>query len=326
MNRRCAILCALFAFVIAAPSTPASVQSDYPNRPVKLIVPFAPGGVVDAIGRLWTDQMKALLGTIVVENRGGASGTIGTGEVARAAPDGYTLLLGNTSTQVLAPAIMRHPPYDPGKDFSAVSIIANSAVAIGVNPSVPARNLSELVAYIKAHPGKMSYGSAGTGTFTNLAGEMFKQQAGTPDLPHIPYRGGGPVIADVVAGHIPMMMINITGQVIQLHKTGKIRIVAVLTPKRLKLLPDVPAAVETYPSLVAELFIGVFAPAKTPDAIIKRISQANHAAIASKDFKNRLITSGFEPVLDTPAEAERYVQAERARIIPLVKSLGFKLR
>ena len=326
--KRCGIvLCALSALAATAllPAG-AAAQSDYPNRTIKLIVPFAAGGVVDVIGRLWADKVKPQLGTVVVENKGGASGSIGATEVARATPDGYTLLLGNTSTQVLNPAIMARPPYDPAKDFVAVSIVANSAISIGINPSVPAKNLTELIAYIKANPGKMTYGTAGAGTFTHLAGEMFKQMAGTPGVTHIPYRGGGPVIADVVSGHVSMMAINITNHVIELHKTGKIRIVAVFTPKRLSVLPDVPAAVETLPGLVAALFVGVFAPAATPKAVIDRVAQAHHAAITSEDFKSKLIKSGFEPIVDTPDEAQRFVATERARIVPLAQSLGFKLK
>jgi tripartite-type tricarboxylate transporter receptor subunit TctC len=327
MNRREMIIGASSALAATALMTHAGLaQSNYPERTVRLVVPFAAGGVVDVIGRLWADKMKSLLGTVVVENQGGASGSIGATEVARAAPDGYTLLLGNTSTQVLNPAIMARPPYDPAKDFTAISIVANSAISIGVNPSVPARNLTELIAFIKANPGKATYGSAGAGTFTNLAGEMFKQMAGTPDLTHIPYRGGGPVVADVVSGHIPMMMINITNHVIELHKTGKVRIIAVFTPKRLTVLPDVQAASETLPNLIAALFVGVFAPSATPRSIVNRIAQANHAAVTSEDFRSKLLSSGFEPIVDSPEEAERFVAAERTRIIPLVKSLGFKLQ
>ncbi len=326
MNRREMVLSALSGFAATALTPVASsAQSNYPDRPIRLIVPFAAGGVVDVIGRLWADKVKPLLGTIIVENQGGASGSIGATEVARAPADGYTLLLGNTSTQVLNPAIMARPPYDPAKDFAAISILANSAISIGVHPSVPARNLTELIAHIRANSGKMAYGSAGAGTFTNLVGEMFKQRAGTPDLTHIPYRGGGPVIADVVSGHIPMMMINITSQVIELHKTGKIRLVAVFTPKRLTVLPEVVAATEIFPGLIGALFIGVFAPAATPKAIVDRVAQASYTAVTSEDFKSNLSASGFELVLDTPEDAQRFVAAEHARIIPLVKALGFKL-
>ena len=206
-----------------------------------------------------------------------------------------------------------------------ISILATSAVSIAVHPSVPAKTLQELIAHIKANSGKMSYGSPGVGTFTNLAGEMFKQLAGTPDVTHIPYKGAGPGMSDLVSGHIPIMVLNITNQAISLHQSGKIRILAVLTPKPLSVLPDVPTGTQTLPDLVAMLFTGLFVPAKTPKAIIDRIAQANHAAMASDEFKKKLIAAGFDPVLDTPAEAQRFVDAERARLIPLVKSTGFKL-
>jgi len=327
LNRRGLLILASSALTTKA-LTPVSAltQSKYPDRPIRLIVPFAAGGVVDVVARLWVDKMTPLLGTIVIENRGGASGTIGAVEVARSQPDGYTILLGNTSTQVLNPAIMQNSSYDAVKDFAAIGIVANSAISIGVHPSLPVKNLNELIAYIKAHPGKISYGSAGAGTFTNLAGEMFKQLAEIPDLIHIPYKGGGPVITDVVSGHIPMMMINITNNVLELHNTGKIRIIAVFNPKRLGVLPDVQAAAETLPTLIAALFIGVFVPAATPKTIIQQIAQASRTAIAGEDFKQKLVAAGFEPVLDTPEEAQRYLEAEHTRIVPLVKSLGFKLQ
>ncbi|MCC6778542.1 MAG: tripartite tricarboxylate transporter substrate binding protein [Hyphomicrobiales bacterium] len=310
---------------MAAPAT-ALAQAQYPDRPIRVVVPFAAGGVVDAIGRLWAEKMQPVLGTFVVENRGGASGTIGAAEVARAAPDGYTMLLGNTSTQVLNPAIMPNPPYDAARDFAPIGIIANSAISIAVNPSFPARTLPELIAYAKANPDKISYGSAGAGTFTNLAGEMFKQRAGLPTLTHIPYKGGGPATTDVVSGHIPMMMINITNQILELHKTGKIRIIAVFNPQRLAMIPEVPAATELLPGLIAALFIGLFAPAATPKWILDRVAAANRRAMESEDLKRKLVDAGFEPVLDTPQEAQRFMAAEYDRIVPLVKALDFKLQ
>ncbi len=326
MNRREVILCTVSALATAGLASAASAQTDYPNRPIKLIVPFAAGGIVDVTARLWAEKVRSLLGTVVIENQGGASGSIGASEVARAVPDGYTLLLGNTSTQILNPSLMPRPPYDPAKDFITISIIGKSPVAIAINPSLPVKTLAELVAYIKSNPGKLTYGSPGAGTFTNLAGEMFKQQAGVSDVTHIPYRGGGQSIADVISGHIPMIVVTITDYVVELHKTGKLRLIAIMAPERMKILPDVPAAMETYPNLIAALFVGVFAPAATPKAIVDRIAQANRAAISSDDFKSKLISGGFEPVLDTPDEAQRYLQAESGRIVPLVKSLGFKLQ
>jgi len=210
--------------------------------------------------------------------------------------------------------------------FKTITILANSAVSIAVHPAVPAKTVGELVAHIKANSGKLSYGSPGAGTFTHLAGEMFKQLAGTPDVTHVPYRGAGPGISDLVSGHIPMMVLNITNQVIELHKTGKIRIVAVLTEKRLDVLPDVPAGKESIANLVAMLFTGLFVPAGTPQAIIDRIGQANRTAMGNAGFKAKLAAAGLDAVLDTPAEAQGFVDAERARLIPLVKAVGFKLQ
>lgn len=304
---------------------PVYAQSSYPDRPLRLIVPFSAGGVVDVIGRLWAEQIRPLLHTIVIENHGGAGGTIGAAEVARAQPDGYTLLLGNTSTQVLNPAVMARPPYDPATAFVTVSILANSAVSIAVNPRVPANILAELISYIKANPDKLSYGSPGAGTFTHLAGEMFKQLANTPDLGHVPYKGAGPGISDLISGHIPIMMLNVTNQAIELHKTGKIRILAVLTPQRLTALAEVPTGTETLPNLIAMLFTGLFMPAGTPKSIVDRVAQANRSVMANEVFQKRLVETGFEPVLDTPAEAQRFIDAERSRLLPLVKSIGFTI-
>ena len=211
VNRRRLIVLASSALTMK--HVAASAQSKYPDRPIRLIVPFVPGGVVDVVARLWADKMTSLLGTVVIENRGGASGLIGAAEVARSQPDGYTVLLGNTSTQVLNPMITSNPPYDAAKDFAAIGIIANSVISIAVHPSLPVRNLSELTAYIKSHPRTISYGSPGAGTFTNLAGEMYKESARTSDLTHVPYKGGGQVITDVVSGHIPMMVVAITNQI-----------------------------------------------------------------------------------------------------------------
>ena len=323
-DRRAAIRLGLAGLASAALPTAALAQ--YPERPIRLVVPFAPGGVVDVMGRLWADQMKTLLGTVVVENLGGGGGTTGAGEAARSQPDGYTVLLGNTSTQVLNPAIMPRPPYDPAAAFQTVSILANSAVSLAVNPQVPANTLGELIAHIKANPGKLSYGSPGAGTFTHLAGEMFKQLADTPDVTHVPYRGAGPGISDLISGHIPMMALNITNQVIELHKTGKIRVVATLTSSRLGVLPDVAAGNETLPNLVAMLFTGLFVPAATPKPIVDRIAEANRKAMGNAEFKAKLVAAGFDPVLDTPAEAQQFVDAERARLVPLVRAIGFQLQ
>jgi tripartite-type tricarboxylate transporter receptor subunit TctC len=324
MNRRKLLALVLAALGTSALPAGALAQAQYPAKPIRLIVPFAPGGVVDAIGRLWAEKVGSLLGTIIVDNRGGAGGTIGTSEVARSAPDGYTLLIGNTSTQILNPAIMKKPPYDPVKDFVTVDIIATSATSIVVHPSVPARNLKDLIAYARKNAGTLSYGSAGAGTLTNLAGEMFKQAAGGLDIVHVPYKGAGPGLADLVGGYIPMMTPNVTAQVLSLHQAGRVRILSVNAPKRLKAAPDVPATIETLPNMIAELFSGVFAPAGTPKPIIDRLSQATRKALTDPGFQGILTKSGFEPVLDSsPEKAQRYVDQEQERFMPVIKATGF---
>src|SRR6266536_5162710 len=241
MNRR-EVLAGGLSALPAAMLAPRSLA--YPDRAIRLIVPFSPGGATDVVGRLWAEKMKPLIGTVVTENRGGGGGVTGAAEVARAQPDGHTFLFGKTSTQVLLPAIMPNPPYDPLKDFIGIYILCNAPTSIVVHASVPARNLAELIAYARANPGKLSYGSAGAGTVTNLAGELFKQLIGAPDIVHIPYKGAAPGVADLASGHIPMMTVNVTGQLLDLHRSGKIRILAVTSPARLKGAPEIPTAVE----------------------------------------------------------------------------------
>jgi len=198
-------------------------QAKYPDRAIKLIVPFAPGGVNDAVARLWAERMKAMLGSVYIENQGGAGGAVGALAVARAQPDGYTLLLGGAGALVLNPIGTIKPLYDPIKDFEPIAMLAVPALTILVNPSAPVHTLKELIAYAKANPGKLAYGSAGAGSMTHLAGELFKSLAATPDIIHVPYKGSGPSLADVVSGHVPMIVANITSQVLELHTTGKLR-------------------------------------------------------------------------------------------------------
>lgn len=324
MNRRKSLVLGLGLFAATALSPfEAFAQEQYPARPIRLVVPFPPGGVMDTIGRLWAKNVGASLGNIVVDNRGGAGGVIGAGEVARARPDGYTILIGNTSTQVLNPAVMRSPPYDPVKDFVTVDMIAHSATSIMVHPSLPVQTLKQLISYARANPGKLSYASAGAGTVTNLAGEMFKQRAGGLNIVHVPYKGGGLATADLVSGYVPMMTPNITAQLLNLHRTGKVRILAVNAPTRLKAEPSIPAAVEVLPGMVAQLFSGLFAPAGTPNAVIERISQVTRKALSDPGFQKTLIESGFEPVLDSsPEKAQRYIEQEHERLMPIIKATG----
>src|SRR5262245_8433254 len=319
MNRR--ELLALGSAALAGALTPrhAAAQGNYPERPIKLMVAFSAGGVNDVVGRQWAERVRTLLGTVYVENQGGGTGTIATGEVARAQPDGHTILLGSTSTMVLNPITMAKLPYDAVKDFTPVAIIAVSTTSIVVHQSVPVKTLPELIAYAKANRGKLSYGSAGTGTMSNLSGELFKQLTGLSDLVHIPYKGAGPGITDLVSGHIPAMTPNITGQVLELHRTGKIRILAANAPERLKAAPEIPTAIEEgLPGMIGQLFLGLFVPAATPKAIVDRIGDATRAALADPEFQKVLLASGLEASsMSNTDKAQRFVAEETARWAPV---------
>jgi tripartite-type tricarboxylate transporter receptor subunit TctC len=328
MNRRDVLALGLASLSTTA-LTPlaASAQGKYPERPIKLMVAFSAGGVNDVVARQWAERVKTVLGTVYVENQGGGSGVIATGEAARAQGDGYTIALGSTSTMVLNPMTMAKVPYDAAKDFVPIAIIAVSTTSIVVHESVPVKTLPELIAYAKANPGKLVYGSAGTGTMSNLSGELFKQLTGLTDLVHIPYKGAGPGITDLVSGHIPMMTPNVTGQVLELHRTGKIRILAVNGAQRLGAAPDIPTAIEQgLPNMIGLLFLGLFAPAATPKPIIDRIAEATHTAMANLEFQKVLMASGLEAVPDSNSEkAKRFMDEEIARWGPVVKASGFKV-
>jgi tripartite-type tricarboxylate transporter receptor subunit TctC len=299
----------------------------YPDRPIKLIVPFSPGGATDRVGRLWADAMRPVLGTVVPENRGGGGGVTGAAEVARAQPDGHTFLFGNTSTQVLIPAILSHPPYDPLKDFVGIYIVCNSPTSIVVHQSVPARTLAELIGYARANPDKLAYGSAGAGTMTNLAGELFKQLIGVPGIVHIPYKGSAPGLIDLASGQIPMMTPNVGGPLLELHRAGKVRILAVSAAARIKAAPDIPTAIEAgLPGMIAGNLNGLFAPAGLAASIVDMIADATRRAVAEPDFQNILIESGFEPILDSgPEPTRQFIAAETARWVPIMKATGFKM-
>jgi len=307
---------------------PLPAFAAFPERPIKLIVPFSPGGATDVVGRLWAQHMKAKFGTVVTENKGGGGGAIGATEVARSTPNGETLLFGNSSTQVIIPAIADKPPYDPVKDFQAVYIMAISPTSIVVHESVPARTLKEFIDYARANPTKLSYGSAGAGTMTNLSGELFKELIGVKDITHVPYKGAAPGIADLASGHIPMMTPNVGGPLLQFHAQGKVRILAVAANKRLAAAPDIPTAIEAgLPGMVAANFNGLFAPAGVPKDIIKALADETRTTMADPQVQDLMIKSGFEPVLDSgPEAAQQEVASEYARWTPIIKKLGFKVQ
>lgn len=300
--------------------------SNYPERPVRLIIPFPPGGGFDAIGRPWADRIKPFLGTVFVENQGGGGSSLGAAFVAHSSSDGYTLLLGGSSTHVTEAILKTRPLYDPLKDLEAISNIAVSPFALAVHPSVPATTLAEFIDYDKANRGTLSYGHAGIGSLNHLTGELFKSLAGLPDLLQVPYRGSGPAIADTLAGHVSMVTPAMTGQMIEFHRTGRLRILAVTSPKRLSAASDLPAAAETLPEMVSQQLIGLFAPAGTAKAIIDQVAEANHALLAVSDYQKMLVETGFEPDVDSSPEIfRRRIEAEIAKWTPIVRELGIKI-
>ena len=298
----------------------------YPMRPIRLVIPFPPGGVYDATGRPWADKVKSHLGTIVVENIGGAGSSLGTAAVARSKPDGYTILLGGSGGLVINPLASTHSPYDPVKDFEAIVLLGTNPTLIDVHPSQPIRTLKELIDDAEAHPGKFSYGTSGVGTMNHLIGELFKSLTRT-QITHVPYRGAGPALSDLISGHIPMLVQSVTGQAIEMHNAGKIRILAVTSPKRLSSAPEVPTVEEAgLPGLVSANFIGLFAPKETPKPIIDQIAQATRAALADKELQRMYTAAGFDPDLEsTPEKTRHLLDKEIARWTPVIKALGFKL-
>jgi tripartite-type tricarboxylate transporter receptor subunit TctC len=319
---------ALAAGIAALPALARRARAQgYPSRPIRLVVPFPPGGAYDTIGRPWADRMKPLLGTIMIENIGGGGGAVGAAQASRARPDGYTLLLGGATTHVTEALLKNRPQYDPLKDLEPVSAIAITAFALALHPSVPASNLKELIAYAKGNPGKLSYGSAGTGSLNHLTGETFKLRVGLPDLVHVPYRGAGPAIIDILAGQVPMIIPAMTNHVLELHRAGKLKVVAVTHGTRLAAAPELPTAVEQgLTDLVTPNFIGIFAPAGTPKPIIDQVAQANRALLSDPDYQQLLISGTFEPQAGLDPEAyRRYVESEIARWSPIVGTLGLKI-
>lgn len=305
----------------------SAVAQNYPTRPIRLVVPFPPGGAFDALGRPWAEKMKPLLGAVFVENIGGSGASLGAAAVARARPDGYTLLLGGTLPHVNEALLKNRPLYDPVRDLDPIAAVAVNFIGIAVNPSVPAQTLGEFIAYAKANPGKLSYGHAGIGSTNHLTGELFKLLAGTPEIVQVPYRGMGPALTDAVGGQVQMAVPGVTGQVLEFHRTGKLRLLAVSSPKRLAAAPEIPTAAEAgLPGLVVTASLGVLAPSGTPAEIIEQIAQATRTALAEPPYRQLLIEGGFEPILDSNPEKFRQSLAGDVSLWePVVKSLGLKI-
>src|SRR5215467_3128868 len=326
LHRRQFLYLTAGAAALPAVSSDARAQA-YPARPIRLVIPFPPGGAYDAVGRPLADRMKSVLGTVVVENIGGGGSSLGAAAVARAKPDGYTILLGGTQTHVNEALLKNRPLYDPVKDLEPIAGVAANVLCIAVHPTVPVQTLQELVAYAKANPGKLSYGHSGVGSIQHLAGELFKSLAGIPDVVQVPYRGTGPLITDLVSGQVPIGTPGVTGQVIEFHRSGKMRVLAVTSPARLNAAPELPTTAEQgFAGVTVMGSIGLLAPAGTPIEFIERIAQATRTIVAEPAFKQMLIEAGIEPTLDSnPEKLRRSLAADVALWAPVVKSLGLKI-
>lgn len=315
------------ALGLAALMTGAQAQDAYPNRAIRLVVPFAAGGPTDVFARQYALRMSALLGQqMVVENKAGAAGAIGSSDIARAAPDGYSLLFGTASTHGLYNLLSKKPQYDAIKDFAPVAIVGAAPVVVAVSLSQP-DTLKALVASVKANPGKLQYGSAGTGTFLHLTGEVFKTAAGQIDIPHVPYKGSAPAMNDLLGNQIGMV-VDTLGTSLEQHRAGKIRILAVATAQRSKLAPDIPTVNEALgiTGFEAGLWNVVAAPAGTPAPVIAKLHEATLRVLADASVQEQLLKVGIEPVLDsTPEKARAYIASEQARFKSVVDASGVKI-
>lgn len=317
----------LSAAAAALPATArAAGAQSYPSHPVRLVIPFPPGGGFDAVGRPWAEKVKPSLGTVVVENQGGGGGSLGAAAVARARGDGYTILLGGSSTHVTEVILKSRPLYDPFKDLEPICNVVVAPLALALHPAVPARTLTEFIDYAKANPGKLSYGHAGVGSMNHLTGELLKWLTGA-DIVQVPYRGSGPAIADTLSGQVAMVTPSVTGQVLEFHRTGKLRIIAVTGPARLVAAPDIPTAIEAGVSgMVSQQSIGLLAPAATAGPIVRQIWQATRMALAEPGYQRMLIESGFQPDLDSsPDTFRRSLEEDITHWRPLIKALELKI-
>ena len=307
------------------PVAAAVAQQDYPNKPIRVIVPYPPGGPTDIMGRITSDVLaKRLAQNVVVDNRGGAATAIGAEMAARAPADGYTLLVSSETTFAVTPALKEKLPYDPEKDFAPISQLTTQPYVLAVTNALPVNSVTQLVDYAKANPGKLTYGSAGAGGANHLAGEMFKHAAGI-DILHVPYKGNGPAIIDLIGGQIGMML----GSISSLYPHGvskKLRLVAMASPKRAPGAPEIPTFAESgMPGFQVSGWNAIVAPRGTPPAVLKRLNAEIVAGFNQPDVVERLSKQSIEPVAGTPEQLAAYIKSERARYTKVIKAIGLKV-
>jgi tripartite-type tricarboxylate transporter receptor subunit TctC len=317
---------ALATFALFALAGASSAQSAYPHKPIRLIVAFPPGGSTDIIARLVGQKLGERLGQqVIVDNRGGAGGTIGTEIAAKSTPDGHTLTMGTTSTHVIAPAAYATVKYDPVKDFTPITLVASTPYLLVLHPGVQARSLKEFVALVKSQPGKLNFASAGTGSTTQLAMEMLKTAAGI-DIVHVPYSGNGPAGTAVLGGQVQALFGSMPA-VLPHAKAGRLRPIAVGTAKRSAALPDVPTVAESgFPGFEVSLWLGFFAPKGTPDPIVKRLYAELTAIAASSEMKAQFERNGADSVTTTQAELAGLMKSELGKYSKVIKTAGIRLK
>ena len=309
----------LVAAALLALAGAALAQGAYPSRPVTLVVPFPPGGGTDTGARIVAQKLGAKWGqTVIVENKGGAAGMIGADMVAKAKADGYTLLMGNIGTQAINPSLYKKMPYDAATAFVPITLVAELPLAMMVNPAVPAKTAREFIALAKSQPGKLSYSSSGAGGAPHLAAEMFKESTGT-FIVHVPYRGGGPAIGDLLAGHVQlsfMTVLEASGHI----KAGKLRALAVTGSQRVPALPEVPTLAEAaLPGFNSISWIGILAPAGTPKDVVDKVASDVRDVVAADDVKQKLIELGAVPAGTTPAQFQALIASDRKRYEQVIK-------
>jgi tripartite-type tricarboxylate transporter receptor subunit TctC len=314
----------LAALAASALTSQQAAAQSYPERPITLVVAFAPGGSTSIVARAVSDKMSEALGQkIIIDNRAGAGGTIGTKAVATSAPDGYTIALGYTGTLAIGPTLYTNAGYDPRKDFAPIGMIGNAPNSLVVHPSFPAKTVAELITYAKANPGKVNFGSAGVGTASHVSGEYFATAAGIK-LVHVPYKGTGPALSDLIGGHIPMAFAPIPATHSQISG-GTLRALAVTSAARTGLLPEVPTIAESgLTGFDASLYYGLIAPAGTPRPIIDKLNAALRTALTSDEVKKRLVADGTEVTPSTPEEYTAFIDKDETKWSKIVKASGAK--
>src|SRR5438874_1180363 len=314
----------LTGFALLALSLPLLSQEVYPSRPVRLVVPYAPGGVSDITGRILAQKMTELLGqSIVVENRAGAGGMLGTASVAKAEPDGYTIVLSSVSAYAIGPRLVKVPLYDPVKDFTPIAAVALAPTILTVNPALPFQNLKELIAFAQANPGKLTYGSSGIGSVAHISAEVLRASTGI-ELVHVPYKSAAQAYPDMIGGSVSMVF-DALPSAIQHIRSGKVRPIAMMSDRRASLVPDVPTFAEAgYPEATLRLWVGLHGPANLPAPIVQKLNDTAAKTVAAPEVRERFTAVGADAYSTSPREFAELVRGDVERLGKMMAAAGIK--